>query len=172
MKKILTIAILCLLSGFTGHTQSIYQLVFLKEDKTGEQHSPKWLSQMNPDKLIRDYDRFYFNGEPVKSYEINKHLSGVQLADYYKYKKQYDISQGIAMGGVLTTLAGGTMIALSKTIGKGNATAGGIMAGIGATAIFAVAIPLDFHALKGLQTVGRKHNYPELYQEEKNGQRP
>lgn len=172
MKKILTIAILCLLSGFTGHTQSIYQLVFLKEDKTGPLHNPRWLSEMNPNKLIRDYDKFYYGGKPIKSYEMHKVLDERLFLDYDKYKKRYDISQGIAIGGVLATLAGGTMIALSKVHGKGNATAGGIIAGVGATALFTVAIPLDINAQRGLREVARKYNYPGLYQEEKNGQSP
>lgn len=123
------------------------------------QDSPAYISKTHPGKLVRDYDQIYLDGRKMKSYEMIKVLSPTEFVVYEKYRKRYVASEWVGFAGTLTTIIGGTVMALSysypdkvpRALGEGLAIGGGI-------ALFAVSIPLDINGQKGLRKFTREYN--------------
>ena len=120
---------------------------------------PDYVSKIHPGKLVRHYDQFYLNGERIKSYKMVNVLDLMDYSYYIRAHKMYKASEYIAFAGAVTTVVGGAFIAMNKTFpdkfpnGLGQALAVG-----GATALFCIAIPLDYVAQSRLRKVALQYN--------------
>lgn len=123
------------------------------------EYPPEYVSRMNPGKIVRSYDQYYINGEAIKSYKLVNVLDMMEYSRFARARRQYKASEYIAFAGALTTVAGGAFIALHRSFpdtvpnGVGQALAIG-----GATALFCVAIPMDFNAQRKLRDIAREYN--------------